>query len=292
MRTLIISDIHQRTHCADAILKEEKNYDKIVFLGDWFDSFYSPPDVTSFKETCQYLKSLVLDHPNREKFVFLIGNHDISYIYYNNGPSTKDLPRTDAYYCSGFSTGKAKIFREEFFDKGLKDDFFIKHFQLAHQCQGFTLSHAGIHPSYVCPVKGIKPLVDETLPEVWENFRNLNHPNNQILSGAGYARFGNVPIGGLVWLDWRIEFETNESIGKQIVGHTTVKEPSCKNIGTNIESWNLDTEKDYGIILDGKLSTKLIKQKTKKRTLSSKVQNLSKHNYDDDLINWVRSLQN
>lgn len=282
MKTIVIPDIHQKTHLVKEILEQEPSYDEVVFLGDWFDSFESPPIVSSFQETCQFLRSLILESEKRDKFVFLIGNHDLSYIYYNNGKSNEKIPEIDGYYCSGFDETKAKEFRSVFFDKGLKDEFFHKHFKLAHQSQGFVLSHAGIHPSFLKQEERMETLVTEVLPKIWSEFRNHSHPRNTILSGAGYARFGNVPIGGLVWLDWRVEFETNQKTGKQIVGHTHVKEPDVKYLNTKLESWNIDTEKDYGIILNGKFSTKKINNRAvKKKSLASRVLNLSKNQWSE-----------
>jgi hypothetical protein len=270
MKTLVIPDIHQKTHLVESILKEEKDFDEAIFLGDWFDSFQEPPVVTSFGDTCKYLKHLVMEHPQKDKFVFLLGNHDISYIYYNNGPENSHFPEIDGYFCSGFTKEKAQEFRKHFFDQGLKDDFFLKNFKIAHRSQNITFSHAGLHPDYVPPSLGIKKVVEEVLPDVWQNFRNLDHPKNTVLSGAGYARYGNVPIGGALWLDWRVEFKTSEDIGRQVVGHTTVKEPSCLHMNSPLESWNLDTEKDFGVVLNGKLSTKPIQINKRKKDLAKR----------------------
>jgi hypothetical protein len=279
MRTLVIPDIHQKTTLVDQVLSSESNYDEVVFLGDWFDSFDNPPIVSSFEETCLYLRNLVENHPNKNKFIFLLGNHDLSYIYYNNGKSTEKLPHRDGYFCSGFSDEKARIFRKHFFDEGLDDSYFQKHFKPAHQTQGFTLSHAGIHPNHLLKGENVKGLVEETLPEIWGKFRDLDHPRNKLLSGAGYARYGDVPIGGLIWLDWRVEFEPSELIGRQIVGHTHVKEPSGRHLNTPLESWNIDTEQDYGIISNGTFSTKPIK-KTKKYRLSKKTLHITENKWE------------
>jgi predicted phosphodiesterase len=110
MKTLVIPDVHQRTQFVRHILNTETNYDEVVFLGDWFDSFYEPPKVTSFEETCEYLRHLVLDHSNKDKFVFLIGNHDLSYIHENKDFSCSRISKTLKYYCSGFTASKAKKF--------------------------------------------------------------------------------------------------------------------------------------------------------------------------------------
>ena len=125
MKTLVIPDVHQRVDSVKSIFENEKDYDEVVFLGDWFDSFFDPPKVAGFEETCEYLKYLVLEHPNKDKFVFLLGNHDISYIYENKDLSCNRISKTLKYFCSGFTTSKAKKFRHAFFDHGLKDDFFL-----------------------------------------------------------------------------------------------------------------------------------------------------------------------
>jgi hypothetical protein len=274
MKTLVIPDIHQKTHLVESILKEEKDFDEVIFLGDWFDSFQSPPIVSSFEQTCKFLKHLVLEHPQKDKFVFLLGNHDISYIYYNNGPEKATFPEIDGYFCSGFTEEKAREFRRQFFDQGLKDEFFLKYFKPVHRSQGITFSHAGLHPYHIKPEESTKTLINETLPKVWENFRNLNYPRNEILSGAGYARYGSVPIGGVLWLDWRAEFETNELVGPQVVGHTTVKEPSCKDMNSLCESWNLDTEKDFGIIRNSRVTTKPITISKKRKELAQRTKEI------------------
>jgi len=58
MKTIVIGDIHQRVDAVKSILKAETDYDEVVFLGDWFDSFYEPPKVAGMEETAEYLRSL------------------------------------------------------------------------------------------------------------------------------------------------------------------------------------------------------------------------------------------
>lgn len=276
MKTLVIPDVHQRVNAVRRILIAEPDCDEVVFLGDWFDSFYGPPKVSGFEETCMFLRYLILEHPDKEKFTFLVGNHDLTYIYNNNDRSDKRLSKTIRYYCSGFTTSKAKKFRHTFFDEGFNDAFFLKNFKLAHKTQGFTLSHAGLSERHIPYGKSPDDVIEGILPMVWENFRDLTFAHNWLMSGAGICRGGDCSVGGILWLDWRHEFEASDAIGKQIVGHTTVKLPDCIGMNTSHESWNLDTENDYGIIIDGRLITKPIpEENTKKYKLSSRVMNLS-----------------
>lgn len=271
MKSLVIADIHQKIHLVDSILSKEKDFDEAIFLGDWFDSHLDPPHVSSFEETCKFLRGLILDHPKRKKFIFLLGNHDISYIYHNSASYTKSIKNIENYYCSGFTKAKAKKFRRHFYDKGLRDQFFFENFRPAYQSQGFTFSHAGIAPIHIPEGESLKGLVENILPHTWKNFRDLHAPHNWLLSGAGAARGGEHPIGGLLWLDWNMEFYTDNHLGKQVFGHTITREPSCRHMGTEIETWNIDTERDYGVILDGRLVTREIpnlNKDTPKKTLS------------------------
>lgn len=282
MKTIVIGDIHQRVDSVKSVLEAEKNYDEVVFLGDWFDSFYDPPKVAGFQETAEYLRYLVMDHPNKSKFVFLVGNHDMSYIYNNKASSMTSIHKSIEFYCSGFSTSKAKKFRKVFYDEGLRDPFFYKNFKIVHQTQGWTLSHAGLHERHIPVGKNADILINEIIPHVWKNFRDFTVPHHWLLSGAGRYRGGECFVGGALWLDWRAEFEASEHIGKQIVGHTTVKQPDCIHMNTSKESWNLDTEKDYGIIIGGMMTTKAIPiSKDKQTRLSSRVTNLT--NYEGTL---------
>ena len=72
-----------------------------------------------------------------------------------------------------------------------------------------------------------------------------------------------------------MEFRANKDIGKQVVGHTVCREPLVEAMNTEYETWNLDTEKDYGIILNGRLTTKPVPDFPPKYKLSSRVTNLS-----------------
>lgn len=274
MKTLVIPDVHQRINNVEWILENEKGYDEVVFLGDWFDSFFDPPKVAGFEETCEYLKHLILEHPNKDKFVFLLGNHDLSYIHENKDFSCNRISKTLKYYCSGFTASKAKKFRHTFFDHGLKDEFFTEHFYIVHRTQGFTLSHAGLSDKHI--PYGLTPddVIDKIVPVVWKNFRDFTRPHNYLISGAGYCRGGDCNIGGILWQDWNQEFLASEAIGKQIVGHTTTKEPDCLAMNKSYESWNIDTEKDYGIILDGRFITKRISEEEPDYKLFSRVTNL------------------
>jgi len=260
MKTIIIADIHQRVENVKTILDREKNADEFIFLGDWFDSFHNPPKVTSFRETCAFLRELVLNKKYyQQKLTFCVGNHDLSYIYRNNRPSATSVHNTPEYYCSGVTSSKVNTFRKEFFDKGLNDKFFLRNFQIAYQSQGWTFSHAGVIPQHLPYGGNLKDFVEKDCVDAFNCFRQLrNYPKNYILSDVGECRGGWAQFGGLLWLDYSREFYASSDIGKQVFGHSRGTDCRVTAEETDYESWCLDDEKSYGIIENGKLLIKLI----------------------------------
>jgi hypothetical protein len=259
LKIVIIPDVHQNSRFCNYILDKEKNVDRYIFLGDFFDSFRSPPEVDGFEEACEYLKYLVLEHPQKDKFIFLLGNHDASYFYNNNKSCRTSAALTPNYHCSGVTKSKVSTFRKCFFDKGLKDDFLFDHFKLAHKEEEWTFSHAGIMISHLPYGQKVDTFINETCREALIRFRELSHPHNYLLTQVGYYRGGNSAIGGLLWCDWRSDFVASSDIGKQVVGHTTVLKPDVIGKDTDFETWCLDCNQQfYGVIEDKKLNTKNI----------------------------------
>lgn len=253
MKSIAISDIHQDIWRVEELLKRE-TYDEIVFLGDWFDTHRRRQDsrTSGFGETCDFLIWLITQHENRNKFVFLPGNHDMAYIYMNHKrPTSPDNP----YYSSGGSRTKIRTFQHKFAKVGKGDDFFLKHFRPFFQTQGYTLSHAGIHPRFC--INGVDTFKCH-ITEAWLNFRNVAHPHNNLIRDVGYSRGGDSPTGGILWLDWRDEYAPNTYVGKQIVGHTSVAEATVREFGTPTEAWDIDAG-GYIVIENGNVKPKELK---------------------------------
>lgn len=262
MTTLIIPDVHQDIQSVKKILAvEDVNcVDEIVFLGDWFDSFYEPPRVASFKDTCLFVRDLVWENNKNKKMVFLVGNHDLAYIYNNKKSGYSNVVPSVTYWCSGVTKSKISTFRQIFYDKGLKDDWFVENFKIAHRSQGWIFSHAGMVNRQIPYGHTVDQVIDNVLPDVWLNFRNIAYRQNALISAVGVSRGGQDNTGGLLWLDYHSEFFASPDIGRQVFGHTYVAEPTANALNTEYESWNLDTNlKNYAKIRDGRLTTYRIK---------------------------------
>lgn len=225
MKTLIIPDIHNKIYKTKLIIKKE-NPDKIVYLGDWIDSFND--NLTITEATIRYLKSILYD---KDK-IFLYGNHDLHYKYNHF-----------SIVGSGYTIEKYNLINSIL----TLDDW--NQFKSYIVVDDWYLSHAGISESLVNhPILGFsKEYLDKL---VKDQFSNLQYGNAAPLYEVGKKRGGQNKIGGLTWCDMK-EFEPIQDIN-QIFGHTNNNHP-IPIIGENSINWCIDCYLNYyGIIIDGK----------------------------------------
>lgn len=219
MRTLIIPDIHHKWKKAEQIILHNE-YDNIIFLGDYFDDF--DDTIEDAKDTAKWLK----DALTLKNSTFLLGNHDTGYAF----------PRNPYLKCSGFSVEKCNAI-----NRILTPDDWGK-FKLFHFHQEYYISHGGISPYiFAHPTHGIsKERLEVQCHEAWEMARDNLYT---WYLGSGVARGGLQPYGGIIWLDFNIEFEPIPNIS-QIVGHTPGKVVRMQ-MGENSLNYCLDTHLNH-----------------------------------------------
>ena len=91
---LVAPDIHLKHHLVEEFLKSV-TYEKIIFLGDYFDDFHDDPYQN--ETTAKWLKRSI----KKSDRVHLIGNHDLPYMFNGEG-----------YFCSGYTNVKNKFINE------------------------------------------------------------------------------------------------------------------------------------------------------------------------------------
>lgn len=258
-KTLIISDVHNRTHIAEFIIKNE-NADVVIFLGDYFDSFGDDLNLDLVRETAKWF-SWSINQPNR---IHLCGNHDIPYWF----PDNKYLE------CPGFDRYKWLQIRDIVSEKDWRKLKF--HYNLDNK---WLLSHAGLHPFWISNIKSGEyfksniETINKFLLQSEINFLTAAGRNEKYwFSSWSRARSGNPYPGGLLWCDFHGDF--NVIIGvNQLVGHTNGIRPRwISKIKTNDRqqwydagyemevkydensSFNLclDTENQHYAVWDGK----------------------------------------
>lgn len=213
-KVLVIPDIHQNLWFADKCLEigEKENVDKIIFLGDFFDCLEGIDNKKYFsvKNVCRWIDKIYKDLYS--KAVFLVGNHDVSYISSYNPASFRIDKMSKFYVCSGWTKSKAITFNENI------DPNFLNSLELCCYANGFLISHAGFHYNH------FKPLISEEenierYYNSWEK-EKMSFKNDAYhwIGHVGHCRGGEYNVGSPVWLDFEKEFEGIDC--PQIVGHT------------------------------------------------------------------------
>jgi hypothetical protein len=200
MKHIIIGDIHGRDIWNSIDISK---YDKVVFLGDYVDSFTISDE--AILKNFQQITDLKKREP--EKVVLLLGNHDVQYLLYPH------------HRCSGFRASMQKGLTYLFDkDKAL--------FSMAYQYKNYLFTHAGISTVWYKELMRL-PLAAE-LNKTSENLADLINQlagtrGAYILHSVGYHR-GGKGHGGVLWAD-RMETITDMIDGyHQVVGHTAMDE--------------------------------------------------------------------
>ncbi len=130
MKTLYIGDIHGRS--VWKLIVEMEKPDRVVFLGDYFDSFEisAVEQMHNFKEIIEYKKS------GQAEVIMLIGNHDYHY-----------FPEIGNQNYSGYQPTMAPSF-------GQLLDENREHLQIACMHDTILCTHAGVSSKFMDNVYG------------------------------------------------------------------------------------------------------------------------------------------
>jgi hypothetical protein len=194
----IVGDVHLRHEVVEARLAKH-DFDQVIFIGDYFDSF---DDTLSTKKTAEWLQES-MQKPNR---TFLMGNHDIHYY-----PGCRK-----EYFCSGFSKSKQDKVQRRFNQWG--------ELKLYHKIGDVYLTHAGIGNSYVQRILDLGINLDEWLESQVEEFMaSIGDWDGRLphwFLNWGSLRGGWCHQGGVLTMDVR-EYRTIDGVN-QIFGHTPI----------------------------------------------------------------------
>ena len=181
IKTAVVGDLHGRYEFAEKILA---NYDNVVFVGDYVDSFD--------RSLVYQVRTLevVLEAHKSGHAIALVGNHEMSYI-----GSPSDV-------CSGWSVGASVLFRE--FYQDLRD---LPYYTWV---DGILISHAGVSDNLLVGGRYGSEGRVMTLDYYLKRGK---------FTSVGIARGGSAHCGGLLWCDWFKEFYSLADT-RQIMGHS------------------------------------------------------------------------
>jgi hypothetical protein len=200
LRTVSIGDTHGND-VADIVSGIVEDYDKIIFAGDYVDSFGLDDSVIRKSLT----DIIGLKQRYADKIVLLWGNHDIQYYL-----------GFMKYGCSGYRPEMQKVLYELFH---LNTDLF----QLSFQSDGWLWTHAGITNEWYND--RFRPFI-ESHPHIDSVSDLLNLAFSErypALFDVGFIRGGRYKTGGPLWCD--ITELTSDPFTEfhQIAGHNRVR---------------------------------------------------------------------
>lgn len=230
MKTLVISDIHNKINIVQKILDKESCADEVIFLGDWFDDFND--GINDVVNVAKFLNSIYTE----KKFKFVWGNHDLYYPPFRN-----------FHLCSGGFSADKQICIEATIDPKVWEQFNFCYFT-----QNFLISHAGTTSKHDWLFEKNKFDLSKFNEVILDAEKYLYTKQSHFMFRAGFSRGGMLPVGGITWCDFHKDFEPYENLN-QIFGHTIVNEPSFVYDHNSINLC-LDTNlQHYAIINDSQI---------------------------------------
>lgn len=203
MKILIIPDIHGSSHWKYNIEKYLEKVDRIIFLGDYINSFNKEE---KGKNANNNLKQIIeFKKRHYEKVTLLIGNHDLAHCLFNQANNPQ---------ISGYEYYFVKTFNKTFFENK-------KYFQIAINIDNYIFSHAGFTKTWFNNAKKIldTPIEDplDLANWMWKNDKcgwlDFNRRSIDI--------YGNDPIQGPLWCRPYTLIQ-DSYYNFQIVGHTEI----------------------------------------------------------------------
>lgn len=239
MNALFVGDVHNHMYIFNDVEKLDKkyNFDRIIFMGDYVDDWKT--DNHQSLETLDVVFNLKETNP--EKYTFLIGNHELSYL---------------GFPCSGHHYELEDVMQMKLTENIDKLDFYT---EIKCGNDTFYCTHAGLNAEYIDGLLGGEDKWLDTLKEMNSNkLQSL-----ELLTACAYYRGGTCDFSSFVWADIREQVMSHAQrpvVPNQIIGHTLVKNiqiiNNCYYIDTHSTQPNGEPygDKSY-LIWDGKLFT-------------------------------------
>ena len=196
MKLISIGDIHGRNSWIQ--IANSQAFDKIVFIGDYFDSFTIPAEeqILNFREIVAYKEA------NYDKVVLLLGNHDYHYL---------PVARTSNGTYSGFQDRYAFQI----------SDLLQMHrdlFQVCYRWEDYLFTHAGVTTTWLDHAGYKGEEIDNFINELFRN-------KPQKFRFNGNDPYGDDVTQSPLWVRPRSLRKDAYGHGtiKQVVGHTSMK---------------------------------------------------------------------
>ena len=210
MKTIAIGDVHGRS-LWKLIVNQEQDADRIVFIGDYFDSF----DIKGEEQLNNFLDIIEFKKTTNKEVIMLIGNHDYHY-----------FPEVGENGTSGY---------QSIFSYQIKPtiDANREHLQMAYQFDEYLFSHAGVSSAFMDSVFGNDGWKVETMVEQLNEQFKYKPLTFQFGSAVSIKKmsyldpYGDNEEQSPIWIRPRSLMAANRETLRtqviQVVGHTAVR---------------------------------------------------------------------
>ena len=197
-RIIALGDIHGRINWKQIVEKELDKSDKIIFMGDFFDSH---DDISAEDQISNFLEILDFKKANMDKVILLIGNHCFHYTGYAYSPY------------SGYQYGAAPRIREILLE-ALKEDLM----QMCYKHDIYVFTHAGVTKTWASDNNIDLDDMENSINELFKTRPKVF----DFTMGDNYSQTGNDITQTPIWV--RPQALLNDAIEDiiYVVGHTTV----------------------------------------------------------------------
>ena len=210
MKILCVGDIHAKPQIVYEVAKLVKDYDRVIFLGDYVDDWGADPDQSRI--ALEAVIELATLNPN---VVLIRGNHDFSEYY---GYTKRE------FMCSGFNIETHNLCQRLYRDNWDKmQTCYIVHSNSEdYPFEDYWITHAGITNGWYKEWSegfGKLPLNEKAKTSLCDT--------EELLAQVGSARGGRSLNPSPIWADYYELVASPKSYINQIVGHTPVKTVTC-----------------------------------------------------------------
>lgn len=198
MKQVAIGDVHGEDSWK-LVVEQNPDADRFIFIGDYLDSFFIKPEaqLNNLKDLIEFKKQ------NKDRVIFLIGNHDHHYWPGVVGGST-----------SGYQPSMAVSYRQQFEENQ-------ELFQMAFEDEFKTLyTHAGVTKSFVNRLKEVHgDLIENTADFINSCFKA--DPSDFVYYWKDRTGYGRHIEQTCIWIRPEALYQDKlSSHATQVVGHT------------------------------------------------------------------------
>lgn len=243
MKTIFIGDLHGRSIWKLIVARE--NADRIVFVGDYFDSF----ELSAVEQLHNFKELMEFGEKSDKEVVFLIGNHDYGYFEGCDGTQT-----------SGYQFKMAPSIKEVVREWKPK-------LQMAYRFDDILCTHAGVSTDFMNGVFGIDGWSEGNIVELLNEQWKYKPKTFQFGAAVSITRVrylephGDNTEQSPIWIRPKSLMRSNKTGLKkqliQVVGHTAQRNIDIKGMATGGRYYfidTLETSGEYLIYEDGKFS--------------------------------------